>query len=179
MPLLSLVPSRLPRRGRPRADKCPCQTAQGEGRAGTPHTPPSGAAAGVGKARRLLPYVRALLSPRLGRGRLVLLAASVHVRQLPEPGPPVVQVSVVLVPGAGRVQGADGARGGPAALVVEDQQRVIGRCRGVVVGCAESLGAVETRVRVQGRGQRGAQERSWGGRLGRRSDGAWYAAGAQ
>lgn len=75
------------------------------------------------------------------RGQLVFLAASVHVRQLLEAGPPVVQVVVVLVPGAGRAQRADRACSGAAPLVVEDQQGVVGGSRGVVVSCAKSLGS--------------------------------------
>ena len=81
------------------------------------------------------------------RGGLVL-ATPVHVRQLLEPGPPVVQVVVVLVPGAGRVQGADRAGRGAAPLVVEDQQGVVGGRRGVVVCRPESLGPQRHRVRV-------------------------------
>ena len=68
MPLLSLVLSQLLCWGRPRADKCSCQTARCGGRAGIPHTRPSGVAAGVGKACCLLlsvrPSVRALFSFR-------------------------------------------------------------------------------------------------------------------
>jgi len=69
----------------------------------------------------------------------LIIPSSVHVGQLLEAGAPVVEVVIVLVPRAGRVEGADGAGGGAAALVVEHQQRVVGRGRGVVVRRSQTL----------------------------------------
>lgn len=109
----------------------------GRGREGPP-------ARTEGRAASCGPAPRPSAGPApAGGGGCSVLTAPVHVRQLPEPGPPVVQVVIVVVPGprAGGVQGADGARGGAAALVVEDQQRVVRGRRGVVVGCPQSLGA--------------------------------------
>lgn len=87
-----------------------------------------------------------------GRGgaRLCVLVVvpAVHVCQFPEARAPVVEVIVVLVaPAAGRVEGAEGAGGGAAALVVEHEQGVVGRSGGVVVGRLQSLCGAENRVR--------------------------------
>lgn len=119
----------------------------GWGGEGPPNTPLNDTSAGSREAWRLPPVP---LRRRLGwRGCSVLLAPSVHVRQLLESGPPVIQVIVVLVPGAGRVQRADGACGRAAPFVVEDQQGVVGGCRGVIVSGSESLGSQRHGVRVE------------------------------
>lgn len=73
------------------------------------------------------------------RTDLIIVPSSVHVGQLLEAGAPVVEVVIVLVPRAGGVERADGAGGGAAALVVEHQQGVVRRSRGVVVGCSKTL----------------------------------------
>lgn len=79
-------------------------------------------------------------SPPRPAGRSVV-AAAVHVRQLLEAGSPVIQVVIVLVPAAtGGVERAQGAGRGAAALVVEDQERVIGWSCGVVVSSFKALG---------------------------------------
>ena len=70
---------------------------------------------------------------------LIFVPSSIHVRQLFEAGAPVVEVVIVLVSCAGGVEGADGAGGGAASLVVEHQQGVVGRGRGVVVRCSQTL----------------------------------------
>ena len=74
-----------------------------------------------------------------GGGVLVVVPAAVHVGQLLEARAPVVEVVVVLVAGAGGVERADRASGGATALVVEHQQRVIGRSRGVVICRPQAL----------------------------------------
>lgn len=71
---------------------------------------------------------------------LVVLATTIHVRQLPEAAAPLVQVVIVLVLVRGR--GGEGAQGGSiraAALIVEHQQRVIGRGCGVGVSGLQVL----------------------------------------
>lgn len=73
------------------------------------------------------------------RWLLIFVASSVHVGELLKARPPVVEVVIVLVPRAGRVERADRAGRGAAALVVEHQQRVVRRSCGVVVGRSETL----------------------------------------
>ena len=82
--------------------------------------------------------------------RALVVVAPVHVGQLAEAGAPVAEVVVVLVAAAdGRMQRGEGAGRRATALVVEHQQGVIGRCRGVAVRRSQAL---------QGEGER-ARER--------------------
>ena len=76
---------------------------------------------------------------------LIVVPSSVHVGQLLEAGPPVVEVVIVLVPRAGGVEGADGAGGGAAALIVKHQQGVVRRSCGVVVCRSQTLNRTERR----------------------------------
>lgn len=71
---------------------------------------------------------------------LVVLATTIHVRQLLEAAAPLVQIVIVLVLVRGR--GGQGAQGGSiraTALIVEHQQGVIGRGCGVCVSCLQVL----------------------------------------
>lgn len=76
-----------------------------------------------------------------GQSPLVSHTSPVQVCQLLEAAAPLVQVVVVLVLTGGRgTEGAEGAPLGAPALVVKDQQGVIGRRRGVQVGSLQVLG---------------------------------------
>lgn len=69
----------------------------------------------------------------------VIVPSPVEVSQLLEARAPVVEVVVVLVPWADGVEWADRAGGWTASLIVEHQQRVIGRSCWVVVCCPQAL----------------------------------------
>lgn len=97
--------------------------------------------------------------------RLVLVS-SIHVRQLGEARPPVIQSAVILIPaGAGGVQGAE--RGGvrPAAFIVKHQERVIWGGGGVVVSRVQILGRQKEIIRTISRGMNNVFYTLWGGDL--------------
>ena len=78
---------------------------------------------------------------------LIVIPSSVHVGQLLEARAPVVEIVIVLVPRAGGVEGADGASGGAAALIVKHQQGVVRRSCGVVVRCSQTLNGTRRKSR--------------------------------
>lgn len=74
------------------------------------------------------------------QGGLVVLATTVHVRQLLEAAAPLAQIVIVLVLiGGRRGEGAQGGSIGAAAFIVENQQGVVGWGCGVRVGCLQVL----------------------------------------
>lgn len=71
---------------------------------------------------------------------LVVLATTVHVRQLLEAVAPLIQIVIVLVlVRGGGGEGAQGGGIGAAALIVEHQEGVIGRGCGVRVSRLQVL----------------------------------------
>lgn len=91
------------------------------------------------------PPVLPSLSVVLRWWRKLVVVASVHVGEFAEARAPVVEVVIVLVASAaGGVKGAERSGRGAAALVVEDQQGVVRRGRGIGVGRLQTLGNMTT-----------------------------------
>lgn len=86
---------------------------------------------------------------QLGRDSLVILTATIHVRQFLESTSPLVKVVVVLIlVGGGGGEGAQGGGIRAAALVVKNQQGVVGRGSRVSVGSLQVLGKQRAAVSI-------------------------------
>lgn len=78
---------------------------------------------------------------------LVILAASIHVRQLLEATAPFVQVVIILVLVWLRgIQGAQTSSFRAASFIIKHQQRVIGWGGGVTISCLQVLKKEDNRI---------------------------------
>ena len=78
---------------------------------------------------------------------LVILAASIHVRQLLEAVAPFIQVVIVLVLAwLWGVQGAQTSSFGTTSFIIKHQQRVIGWGSGVTISCLQVLQKEDNRI---------------------------------